>query len=360
MLTPSFFNLIKNIKFQILCILFVTIYIITLLFIEHHQENFGEKIYPILKVKDNVKKISSNVDVGLHINNFPTFEIYQNNFALDAIVWFRFPVGTESINTIDKFDFKNGEITYKSSPMIRKIENRVTVAYQVKVNFKAYLDYSYFPIGDHRLNMIIENRSVTPSELCFNSDLDNFVLADDILVSTWLPTKKIVQSGFIKSILEKNTENKTEMSLSYPCAVFTINFENGSLRDLITLYFPMYVIFFICFFTLMIGIPEYLQRMTIISSSMPILVLFRMVILQLSPSMGEVTKADFTYFLLVFLSLMILVFQAYILLVMKKIINYSEELQKKKVALLEKLNNLVIIIILLILIAAITHNIFFT
>lgn len=359
MFVPSFFKLIKNIKFQISCILLVTIYTVTLLFIEHRQENFSEKIYPILKVKDDVKKISSNVDVGLHINNFPTFEIYKNNFSLDAIVWFRFPIGTESINTIDKFEFKNGEIAYKSPPMIRKIENKVIVAYQVKVNFKAYLNYSYFPIGDHRLNMILENRSVTPSELCFNSDLDNFILADDILVSTWLPTKKIVQSGFIKSILETNTNNKSKMSLSYPCAVFTINFENSSLRDLITLYFPMYVIFFICFFTLMIEIPQYIQRMTIISSSMPILVLFRMVILQLSPSMGEITKADFTYFLLVFLSLIILVFQAYILLVMKKIMNYSEEVQNKKVALLEKLNNLMIIIILLILIAALTHNMFF-
>ena len=360
MLKSSFFNLIKNIKFQLSCIFIVMIYVITLLVIEHKQENYGEKIYPILKVKDQVNKIASNVDVGLHINNFPVFEIYQNNFSLDAIVWFRFPIGTESIDTIDKFNFKNGDIISKSLPMIRKTGNDVTVAYQVKVNFKAYLNYKYFPIGDHRLNMIIENRSVTPNELCFNSDLNNFILADDILVSTWHPTKKIVQSGFIKSILEKNNDNTAEISMSYPCAVFTINFENSSLRDLVTLYFPMYVIFFICLFTLMMEIPEYVQRMAIISSAMPILVLFRTVILQLSPSMGEVTKADFTYFLLVFLSLIILIFQAYILLVMKKISNYNKETQNRKIALLEKLNNIMLLIILLILIILLTQNIFFS
>ncbi|MBD3231883.1 hypothetical protein GF322_04440 [Candidatus Dependentiae bacterium] len=352
-----FFNLIKKIKFQLSCVFFVGIYVIAMLFIEHHQENYGEKIYPILKIKDEVKKIASSVEVGLHINNFPTFEIYQNNFTLDSIVWFRFNIGTESLNTISNFSFKNGEIIYKSLPMIRKDKDKVIVAYQVKVVFKAYLNYKYFPIGDHRLNMIIENRSVTPNELCFDCNLDNFILADDILVSTWHPTKKIVQVGFLKSILEKDEDS--ELSLSYPCAVFTINFENSSLRDLITLYFPMYVIFFICVFTLMIEIPQYIQRMTIISSAMPILVLFRTVILQLSPSMGEVTKADFTYFLLVFLSLIILLFQAYVSLMMKKINQYSEEIQKIKIAFLEKFNSIMVLVVLLLLIIAITHNVFF-
>ena len=352
----KFFNLIKNVKFQFFCI-FITMSIIsTLLIIEHNRENYAEKIYPILKVKDEIKKIASNVEVGLFINNFPTFLINKNQFTFDAVTWFKFPVGSESLQTIDKFDFKNGEITYKSPPMIKLLDDKVVVAYQVKVDFKAYLNYKDFPLGDHRLNIILENRSVTQNELCFNSELNNFMLAKDIFVSTWRPVRKIVQVGYLNSDLKKDNN---KMNISYPCAVFTIDFENTSLRDLITLYFPMYVIFLICIFSMMIEFIQYVQRITIISASVPILVLFRMVILQLSPDMAEITKADFTYFLLVFLSLLLLVYQGYTTLVMKQISVYNEEIQKKRIAQLEKANNLILLITLLMLLVAVTYNSFY-
>lgn len=349
----QFLKSIKFEKFQLSSILFVIIYILAVLVWEHKKDNYAEPIYPIFKVDEEIKQIASNVSVGLHVNNFPKFSFDLNDFTMDAFVWFKFPVGTESLDTIKRFDFQNGEIKYKSSPMIKLIKDDVIVTYRVKVEFKAYLNYKDFPLGDHRLNIILDNKSVTPNELCFNTKLDNFILSKNILVSTWKPVRKMIQSGYLKSNLQ---ETNSAMEISYPCAVFTIDFENSTLRNLMTLYFPMYVIFFICLFSLIIGISQYLTRMSLIAAAMPILVLFRTVILQLAPPMSEITKADFVYFLLVFLSLVILLFQAHVVMVMKKIKEYDEKLQEQKKNTLTKVNNVIFLLIIVILVVAITYN----
>ncbi len=349
----KFFKIIKTAWFQIIIIFFVIIYAVSILIWEHKRDNYAEKIYPIFKVKEEIKQLASNVSVGLHINTFPKFSFNQNDFTMDAFVWFKFPVGTESLHTIKNFDFQNGEIKYKSPPMIKLIDDDVVVTYMVKAEFKAYLNYKDFPLGDHRLNIILDNKSVTSNELCFNTELGNFILSDDILVATWRPVRKMTQSGYLKSTLK---EKDAKMEINYPCAVFTIDFENRTLRNLMTLYFPMYVIFLICLFSLMIEITAYLTRMTLVASAMPILVLFRIVMLQLSPPMSEITKADFVYFLLVFLSLLILIFQAHIVLVMRKIKQYTQEQQEKKKMLLKKANNIIFIVIILLLITLLTYS----
>lgn len=353
MFTLSFFKTIRTAKFQLTCLLLATIYLIGLLWFEHRQNNFAEQIFPISIVKDDVKQLASNVSTGLRINNFPSFSFEQNQFVMDAFVWFRFPVGSESIETIKNFDFQYGEIKYKSDPMIKLIEKDVVVTYQVKVDFKAYLEYKDFPIGDHRLNIIMDNRSVTPSELCFNCDVSNFILSENLLIPMWKATRKIVQTGYIKSELDKNDP---KMDISYPCIVFTIDFENQSLHNIVTLYFPMYVIFFICLFSLMMEMGEYVARMSLVATSVPILVLFRTVIVQLAPPPAGMTKVDFVYFLLVFLSLLILIFQAYLAIVMRKIKQYNDELQEKRIKKLEKANDIILILVIILLMLTVTYN----
>jgi hypothetical protein len=340
-------------KFQLISIFLVITYITILSVAEHKSQKFAEKIYPIQKVPDHVDMISSHVEVGLHINNFTKFSFDTNEFTMDALTWFRFPIGTESLSTIEKFDFQNGTILNKSAPIIKLINDDVLVTYQVKVDFKTYLKYKDFPLGDHRINIILDNKFVTPGELTFKSSNENFILSKDIQIATWTPINKYVNTGYIQSTLNEKNQN---LSIVYPCTVFTVDFENASMRDLITLYFPMYVIFLICLFSLMLEITEHINRMVLIATSIPILVLFRSVILQLVPPMAETSKADFVYFLLVFLSLIILIFQAYLALIMQKIKEYSEEQQKNRLLSLQKANNLVFILVILLLVILVTYN----
>jgi len=93
-----------------------------------------------------------------------------------------------------------------------------------------------------------------------------------------------------------------------------------------------------------------------ISAVVPILVLFRMVIIDLSPVVAEMTKADFIYFLLVFLSLIILIFQAFVSLEMRYIKNYTEEKQKNIMIWLQRINDLVFLASVILLLILTTYN----
>ncbi len=352
-----FFKFIKTAKFQLTVIIIIIFYIISLLLWQNEKAFYAEKIFTINKLDENIKQISNPIKVGLSINNFPTFSFQENKFIMDAFVWFRYEIGTESLDTISDFTFKNttkpdGGILHKSKPMVKLEGDEVVVTYHIQIEFKAPLVNKYFPIGDHRLNFILENRSVTPRELYFECDLENFVLSDNLFVSTWKPVQKMVQTGFWSA---KLTEKKPPETIIYPCVVFTIDFENVSNRNLITLYFPMFVVFFIGLLSLIIDIKDTF-RLGLIATSAPILVLFRMAIESLSPQVGAITKVDFIYFLLVSLSLAILLFQAYVIIKGRRIKKYNKEKQEKALTRLENLNNIFFILILLLLVILLTYD----
>jgi len=353
------FKTIKTAKFQLTIIIITILYIVGLLLWQNVTIFYAEKIFTINKIEKSVRRLANNVSVGLHINNFPNFSFNENKFIMDAFVWFKFEVGTESLDTIENFTFRNSNlqdlgILFKSKPMIKLIDNDVVVTYHVQVEFKSPLEQKYFPIADHRLNIILENRSVTPNEVVFSSSLENFVLSEDIFVSTWKPVQKMIQSGYLSSAL---SEEDPTISVNYPCVVFTIEFENISNRNLVTLYFPMFVVFFIGLLSLIIEMTDTF-RLGLIATSLPILVLFRTAIEAMSPVVGSITKVDFVFFLLVFLSLLIILFQAYVVIHVKKIKTYSKEIQERKIAQLENLNNLFFVIIISLLVLLLTYNYF--
>ena len=337
-------------------IVFTIGFLIFFLFVQNDRKHFAEEVPQILQVQPSVKKLASHVDVGLHINNFPEFSFRKNKFILDALVWFKFRVGTESLKTIEDFSFQNGQIISKSLPIIKVRKGFVTISYQTIAEFKTPLDYRFFPIDDHRLNITIENRRVTPNELCFNTSVHNLELSDDIFVSTWQPEKKIAQAGYIKSELGSYKDERENLDINYPCVTYTIEFANHSIRDLISLYFPMLILFFIGFFALLVDIRENTLRTSLISGAMPTLVLFRLVIDNIAPAASKITKVDYVYYILVFLASILLLFQVYVLLVQRKHKNSDPDLKTSEIRRLEKYNILIFAFVLFFLLTSMTYT----
>ncbi len=277
------FRFIKAPSFQISSIILSMLLITGILTWEYQKHVYPEPHQEILKVDKKVHRFASIVDVGLHINNFPTFSFHENKFVMNAAVWFRFPAGAESLDTVKNFGFENGTILERSKPFIKLIGHNVVVSYQVKVAFKTYLEYRHFPIGDHRMNIVLHNKNVTPFEVTFLADDNNFELSDNLLIHRWIPASIGAQAGYIKSQLNKADTN---LELRYPVVAFSIDFANNSIRDLITLFFPMFVIFFIGFFSLMTDVRDTF-RFALITTSVPILALYNMVINAITPTVGK-------------------------------------------------------------------------
>lgn len=351
----TFFKKIRSTQFQLLAIIITSLYLIGLFIAQNTAFKAIEKAYSIHQPTTSMKNLATPVTTGLHINSFPKFDFNKNLFSLDAIIWFRFPVGTESLETIEQFSLHNNIQTtwsHRSAPIIKIVDEDVLIAFHIEMDFKANLEQRLYPIGDHRLYIMFQNRSITPYEVLFESKPENLTLSDNLLVSNWAPYRKSAHTGYIKAEL---ISNDPTLDVSYPCTVFEIDFANLGIGDLMSLYFPMFVLFFIILFSLTIDILD-ITRLNLIASSVPILVLFRLVILTDAPATGYATQVDCVYYLLAFISLLILFFQTYVTLTIKQIKDLAEQEKKKVVDRLEICNSLVILAALTLLVIPLSYD----
>lgn len=262
---------------------------------------------PLLAYDAVMSRYASDVKVGLFIQNFSDFSIKNNKFTFDGVVWFRFPVGSESFKTIDNF-VVGDSLVYKSQPIIKIIGNEVLVVYHIQSTLKTELNYKNFPIAKHKIAIMVYNKSLTPREFRLDVDDKSLALAGKDLVPDFTPVTTSVKSGYVLSTLSTHDES---MSIGYPAAEFSITFAGVGVRNFISLYFPMFVLFLISLFSFAMNINE-VNRLMCVAAAIPILVLFRMVIDASAPTIGYTTHIDFIYNLFVCLSMIMFTFQSYI------------------------------------------------
>lgn len=351
----------KTIAAQISAIIFTIMYLFIFIYWLHDHMHSPDPMPQPLHISQKEASIASNVEIGLYINNFPTFSFDKNLFTIDGILWFKFPRGAESLKTLENFSIANlysmGNFEYSersiniSSPIIRLIDDYVVVAYDFLVNITGHFNQKNFPLGDHTLSIIVENKTVSPYELNFISRNENLIINKENLEIAWTPHKLEVNTGYIKADLAGKPQRS--MEISYPVSIFTIHFKNTGIRTLVSLYFPLLLLFFIILFCLLLDISDP-SRLSYIATAVPILVLFRMVIDGVSPVVGYNTHIDFFFYVLVILSLVILLFQIYLVLKLNHIKEESEEKRKLTLQRLDYFNSLLLLSSLLVLIIVTT------
>lgn len=342
-------------RFQQGLIFFSVLYLTTLLFIQYKQSYFSEDLIQLKKISSKEKRLASNVEVGLHIYNFPRFNFYKNAFIMDGTVFFKFPIGSESLDTIEKFNFQNGEILSKSDPLVQIIHGDVMIRYHIVVKLSTNLNYKNFPVSDHKLTVILQNTTVSPYELYFTSDTDSFGLSKDLLSGNWKPETIYVDYGYLKSATYREY---TAFQAIFPSVAFTIDFKNTDLRHFIILYLPLFLLFLIIFTSLLTGVESIHIRFPIVASVIPILALHSLVIESVSPPGSHMTKIDQTYLTIITLSLIILLFQSYVGLTIKGLTDSGDRFVEKRKERLKKINDFVIIFVLAVLIISVSYSTF--
>ena len=353
----SFLETLTSTKLQLGLIFLTSLYIFTLLYIQYKTPYYPEPIELLPQINEQTKRLASTITVGLHVRKFPDFSFTTQTFVMDAIVWFRFPQATETLDTLEKFTFQDslplptGDLILKSPPIIKLIGSEVLVSYHILVKFKSEQLFQQFPLGGHRLIFTLTNKSATSHELNFITQSNNLTLAEKNH-GTWQAQKTFAQSGYIKSVL---TSQDPAMAIDYPAVVFAIDFDSIGARDLFSLYFPLFVIFFINLLGLIIDIFNF-TGLTIIATTLPLLVLYRLVIQGVSPEITYNSHIDFTFYTLVFLSMLIFFIQAYVCLETQKIKEKEEfVLQKTMLEKLETINHISFFVIPFLLILLMTY-----
>lgn len=349
----------KTTKFWIFVLLATFLYVGLLLRLELYYKNYAESFPLIHEISAQTKRLASQVDTGIHIKTFPQFSVTQGLFIMDATVWFRFDKSVESLDTLSRFTVQNSEYLdsrstmLQSKPMVSLLEDKVLVAYNIQVKFRNSFEYKKFPLENHRLHIVLVNESVTPQELCLNTHSSYVEVSNDTMINDWKPMGTNAHAGYLQAILDKKDP---VLSITYPCVAFSIDIERVGYRSLTSLYFPLFVLFLIGLLSMMIGIFD-LTRLGIISASLPMLVLYRLVIDANSPVVAYATHIDFVYYSLVFLSLPILILQMYVALEGQKIQKSPDDVFKHQARMfLELVNSGVFLAILLLFALLMTYN----
>ena len=249
------------------------------------------------------------VKTGMFIKGFSTFDIINNRFVFDALIWFEFNSDEIMLESISKFSFDNGKILSKSLPDLKVLGNSTIATYDTRIEVRADLDYSKFPLEDHRLSIMMSNNSVTPYEMFFLTDNTRFQIAPDISISNWKVRDLNTDSGYLSPQLD--TQNP-EKNASFPKAMFILNLQKSGVRKVLVIFIPIFLAMMLAFFSFMMSYVNTVGRLTLASSGVSAQLGYRFVLERMLPEVSYFTTTDKLYLLLLLVSFLVFVAQLFI------------------------------------------------
>ena len=296
----------------------------------------------------------SRVFTGLFVQNFPEFDMINNKFVMDGIVWFEYNPDEVMLDVLGKFSFVNGNIISKSTPDVQIKKNRTFVKYTVRVEFKSNLKYYKFPLEDHRIGIVLTNEYLTPYEVIFEVVNTNFTVNPNIFISNWKVHRLNTNRGYTQNILDQVDESK---KTEKPIAVFMIDFVKGGIRKAFIIFVPIFLSFLLGLFAFLLTISNIVGRATLAVSSVSTLLGYRFVIERMMPSVGYFTTTDHVYVILLAFAFAMFVFQT--LLVRKTMLaselKMSQNEKRDRISLYRLINDITFLIMVMLVVVLVGY-----
>lgn len=303
-------SLIVQITFTFV-ILFFLFVIIRKSLIQFSSFETSPLILPIIPEKKRpFGEVATNVNVGLYVHNFPTFNVENSSFALDGTIWFEFNPNQIALEDLGKFEFFEGEITIKSLAQTKQIEDKIFAAYNFKVSFTSLLNHEKFPFSDHRVFLILKNEYLSAREMHFFATESGFSIKEGLQPQGWRLAKTKVETGMVRAKLEQFDSRKTML---IPVTVFEFDFVKPGFRYVLLTLVPGFILFYLAVFSLILTLkPEHRDLLIGISlASISGLIIQRFVVENISPKSSHSTTIDYLFVLFLSLCFSIFIFHIY-------------------------------------------------
>lgn len=303
------FSILHNFALEIFfALLTVSIIVILMrrIILSFNSLEVPPEIFPVVPEKNKTfGESAANVKIGLYVHNFPQFDMLEGKFSLDGTVWFEFNPSQVSLSDLEKFEFFEGEIIQKSIEQIKRIRNKIFVAYTLKVNFTSLLNYKKFLFDDHRIFLVLKNSVLSARELHF-CPLDGGIrMAKELQPMGWKIKHTKVEAGTIKVSLEQGDSKKT---MFIPVTVFEFDCKKSGYSQTITTFMPMMLLFYLASLSLVFDVKFSLEASL---GSLSALIIYRYYLASVSPKTGYSTILDNIYNLILSLSFLIFIFHIY-------------------------------------------------
>jgi len=307
---------IFEVKFKILMFFLLFVYVIGLFAYALKDFRSEDPVPPVeivtVEMHKQLRDLSARIRAGLHIKNFPTFEFAHNQFIIDALIWFEFNKNELMLKTIEKFSFENSTILSKSAPHVSINGDNILAKYDITFNVKTDLDFHRFPLGDHRLSMVLTNEFVSPAEMYFYDDADaiSFTVSPDIFISNWSVYALNTTPGYSSISID---EHHTSRRSSHPKVAFTIDFAKAGINRILIIFVPLFAAMLFALFTFLMSFNNHSGKTTLSVTAITAILGYRFVIQQMSPSVGYFTITDKIFLFFLIFSLFIFIFQLILL-----------------------------------------------
>lgn len=297
----AFFSALVRPKYQVIALLatsLITVYVLNRALNFYRPLEKMTQLLPITPQK--IKEWGgepTEVQVGLFITNWHEFVVRDNLFVFDGVLWFQFDPALISLETVGEFSFEKGEILKKSKPNTKLIEGKLFAEYEVRLRFTTNLSHKMFPLDDHRIYIAMLNTSVSPSEVIFKVNRDNFLVSENVFIPDWRQIDREVKSGYEEQDIDKRDIRKI---IRNPKVMFMLDVRRSGISLIMLILLPIFLIFFIGLFSFSFD-PEVAQMPIVLISTTALtsLVAYRFVIQGMSPRVGYFLLSDlfFTLFL---------------------------------------------------------------
>ncbi len=232
------------------------------------------------------------VKVGLTITNIPEFDISDNKFVADLIVWFEFDSAKVPLEVIDKFSFDRGKIDEKSDPFISKNGSMVFARYRLRLTFSSPLDQRMFPLNDHTLYLTLKNEYIEADKFAFIAAQSSFYIEPEAETDVWTVVGKATEAGYFEDRLGEHTTQ----SLKYPGVVFSIDLAKQGMRKVFLIMLPMLILFILASFSFLLDPKKLASSILGLSTgTLTGLIAYRFVIERVEPNVGYFTFTDHVF-----------------------------------------------------------------
>jgi hypothetical protein len=208
----------------------------------------------------------------------------NNSFTIDATIWFEFDPNVVPLKSISNFSFERGTIIERSEPNSSLLGSDLRVEYRVRVKFSSDLDHHRFPLGDHRIFLVLTNYSFSSNEVVFQALRSGFTTNQNIEPAGWTLLDRSANSGFTSP---EQDDQRVESGHTYPRVVYSFDFKKPGFREALTIIIPLFLIYLLGIFALIIrSEKDSATALSLAIGSISGLLAYRFVVESVSPKVG--------------------------------------------------------------------------
>jgi len=231
----------------------------------------------------------TTINVGLYIHGFPEFKIKKNHFVIDLTVWFEFDPRLITLKRISNFTFEKSTILTKRQTNTKIEKSLFFVQYFMRITLKTKLEFEDFPIDDHRINLSLINKDLSPSEGIFQCSKKNITLSKNINIPGWDIINTVVETGYIENKL------KPSNTKYYPVTTFFFDFARTGIRHILSILLPLLIIFFLSLLTFTFKSKSFRAIIFISVGSISAILAHYFVIDRASPPSSDIMISDYLF-----------------------------------------------------------------